>query len=140
MNKRWMSGALAAAALTLVAGGAVAAQRVARPANRLRGALQALGVTAAQKAEIRAVMQQRRTENQALVQQARAARMALAEAIAAVPPDAGAVEAASANLGALQAQVIASRARVMGQVFQSLTPEQQQKLQTRLAGRKARGR
>ena len=135
MNKKWISGVVVATALTLAVGGAVAAQGFARPANRLRAVLQAkaLGVTAEQQEQIKALVQQQRTENQALIEQVRAARQALAAAISAVPPDAGAVEAASANLGALQAQAIATRARAMGQIFQLLRPDQQQKLQTRLA-------
>ncbi len=137
MTRRWMGAAiLAAIGIGPMTGSAVAAQRLTPPRHGLLIALRAVGVSAEQRQEIKTLVQQHQTEARPLIRQAAAARLALQEAVSAVPPDDAAVSTASANLAAVQAQAIATRARMTAQVFQRLTPDQQQKLQTLVARRK----
>jgi Spy/CpxP family protein refolding chaperone len=137
MTTGWIRAAAVAALISAPAGiTTVTAQGIAARRNPLLAALRALGVTDAQKQQIRAVVRQNRGGLQPLMRQVAAARIALQEAVAAVPPNDGAISSASANLAAAQAQASEARGRIVAQIVQLLTPEQQQALQARIARRK----
>ena len=137
MSQRWIRTALVAALLVAPATFITAsAQGFAARRNPLRVALRAVGVTDAQKQQIKAVAKQHQGEAQTVRRQVVAARGALREAVTAVPPNDAAVTEASANLAAAQAQATAARAKAVAEIFRLLTPEQQQKLQRLVARRK----
>ena len=89
-----------------------------------------LGITDAQKAQIKAVMQSHREERQALARRAADARAALRAAVTADTPDETAIRQRSAELAAVQADMAVARARVQAEVFQQLTPEQRAQAKT----------
>jgi Spy/CpxP family protein refolding chaperone len=84
-----------------------------------------LGVTDAQKAQIKGVMQSHREEWQALGQRAAAARAALNDAVTADTPDEATIRQRSADVAAVQADIAVARARARAEIFKQLTPEQQ---------------
>jgi Spy/CpxP family protein refolding chaperone len=89
-----------------------------------------LGVTDAQKAQIKAVMQSHREERQGFATRAADARAALRAAMTADPPDEAAIRQRSAELAAVQADMAVARARVRAEVLQQLTPEQRAQAKT----------
>jgi protein CpxP len=101
-------------------------------------ALGQLDLTAAQREQVQAILQQHRAERQVLAQQARAARLALNQAVEAPTVDEGAIKAASASLGEVHTQMALMRARVRSEVLQVLTPEQRAKAEALKAERAER--
>jgi len=90
-------------------------------------ALGQLDLTAAQREQVHAILQQHRDESRVLAKQARAAREALDQAVEAPTIDEGAIKAATANMAEAHAQMALLRARVRADVLQVLTPEQREK-------------
>jgi Spy/CpxP family protein refolding chaperone len=86
-----------------------------------------LGLTDAQREQVRAVMQSHGAELKALADRAFAAHEALHAAIAADPVDEGTIRARSGDVAAVQADEAVTRARIRAEVFQVLTPEQRAK-------------
>lgn len=86
-----------------------------------------LGITDVQREQIKAVMEQHRTEFQVIQERARTARSALHAAVTADVVDEGLVREKSAALAAVQADRAILGARVRSEVFNLLTPEQQAK-------------
>jgi protein CpxP len=104
-----------------------------------------LGVTDAQKEQIKGVMQSHREEWQALGRRATAARAALNDAVTADTPDDSAIRLRSAEVAAVQADIAVARAHARAEIFQQLTPEQraqartlQSQVKDRLAKRRQR--
>jgi len=111
----------------------------------LRRLASRLGVTDAQKAQIKGVVQSHRQEWQVLAQRAAAARAALNDAVSADTPDEATIRQRSADVAAVQADIAVARAQARAEVFKQLTPEQQteartlrSKMKDRLAARRQR--
>ncbi len=86
-----------------------------------------LGLTDAQKDQIKTIMQSHRDELQGLGQRAADARQALHQAELTDPVDEGAIRDKSTALAAVEADLAVSRAHIRSEVFQVLTPDQQAK-------------
>jgi periplasmic protein CpxP/Spy len=84
-----------------------------------------LGLSDAQKDQIKGIVQSHRDEWTSLAGRAATARKALGDAIAADPVDDNAVRQASAGVAAVQADIAVARAHARAEIFQVLTPEQQ---------------
>ena len=141
---RTAAGVLAAGLVVLTAGGSRAAQRQVVP-PRMGAAVQMgmplglgpglnwaqLGVTDAQRQQIRAIIQQNRANLQPLRQRERAARAALVAAETAEPLDEGAIRARVAELAVIQGDLAVARAQLRASLLQVLTPEQQERVRQR---------
>jgi protein CpxP len=93
----------------------------------MRWAGRELGLTDAQKDQIRSILQSHRTELQAYGDRMRDARQALQAAIGADPIDDNAIRQASAGVAAVEADMAVARAHIRGEIWQVLTPDQQAK-------------
>jgi protein CpxP len=123
----------------LLAGGAIpaAAQATdARPAHHggrgwffLRG----LDLTDTQKEQARDVLRAARPRIAPLADEARKAHRTLFQAVTAPAPDEGAIRAAADAVGRAAGALAVERAKVGTELRALLTPEQQQKLDERLA-------
>ena len=98
-----------------------------------------LGLSDDQRQEVRRIMELHKAERQAIFQRLREARRAQSGAVMAVPVDEGAVRARSAELAKVEADAAVLRARVHAEVYNVLTPEQQEKAKALRAEREARG-
>lgn len=83
-----------------------------------------LGLTEAQREQVRTIMQSHRDEARPMLEKMRAARQALRAAETADKVDEGAIRTAHKALSELQEDVAVQRARVRSEVWQVLTPEQ----------------
>jgi len=88
-----------------------------------------LGITDAQKEQIKNIATSHRDEWKALADRERAARQALNEAVTADTIDEGLIRQRSAEVAAVEADLAVTRARTHAEVFQILTPEQKAKAQ-----------
>lgn len=86
-----------------------------------------LGVTDAQRDQIKAVLQSHADELKALGERARDARQALRAAMTADAPDDNAIRQASAGVAAVEADRAVAQAHIRAEVWQLLTPDQQAK-------------
>jgi protein CpxP len=89
-----------------------------------------LNLTDAQRDQVKSIADSHKDDTQALIAHERDARQALDAAITAPQFDEGAVRTAAANLAQVDADFAVLRARVFSEVFQVLTPEQQDQLKT----------
>ena len=108
-----------------------------------RIALRQLGLTDAQKQQLKGVAEAHRDETTALRQRLQASRTALREATAATPLDEALVKQRRLDLSAVQADRTALGARIRAEMLQGLTPDQQAQLnalQDRSHNRKRRRR
>ena len=96
-----------------------------------------LDLTSDQRDRVRQIMDSHRDEQRALGDRAMKAHEALQDAIT-VTFDEGAVRARAADVSAVDADMAVAQARVVGEVYQILTPEQQEKLKTQQADMKTR--
>lgn len=96
------------------------------PMGMLPG-LNQVGLTDAQRAQVRAVLEQERPTGDPGAQ-VRQAEQALHAAILADAPDASAIDAAKAALNAAHAAELDHRVQVMEKIAQILTPAQRQQL------------
>jgi len=99
-----------------------------RPApNGLFGGLmlEQLNLTDAQKAEVKGIVDAHRADVQALMERLGTARRNLESAISADVADEGAIRARAGDVASVDADMAVMRARIRGQVFQILTPDQQ---------------
>jgi Spy/CpxP family protein refolding chaperone len=94
-----------------------------------------LGLTDAQRDQIRALFDQHKAEFQTAHEAARTAREAQQTALDAATLDEGAVRAAATTLASAEADVLILTAKVKAEALQLLTPEQLTKLQERKAER-----
>jgi protein CpxP len=140
----------AAAAVVSLALGGVALAQPGRGEHRgmwggghrgMRGAglpFAQLNLSDDQRQEIRRIMDQHRTERQALMQRLHESRRAQADAVRAVPADEAAIRARSAEVAKVETDAALLRARVHGEIFNVLTPDQQAKAKELRAEREAR--
>ena len=84
-----------------------------------------LGLTDAQKEQIKGVVEARGEEWKAVSERMRTARQALDEAINSDAVNEALIRQLSADVAAVEADANVARARVRAEVFQFLTPEQQ---------------
>ena len=96
-----------------------------------------LDLTSDQRDRVRQVMDSHRDEQRALGDRAMKAHDALQEAVTSTF-DEGAVRARAADVAAVEAGMAVAQARVFGEVYQLLTPEQQEKLKKQEAEMKER--
>lgn len=97
------------------------------PMGMVRLALGRLGLSPEQKQQVRTIVGNHKAEFQGIQDRAIPARRALADAIAA--GDEAAIRQRSADLSAVQTETALLAAKVHGEIFKILTPEQQQKAQ-----------
>jgi protein CpxP len=84
-----------------------------------------LGLSEAQRDQIRSIVDSRREDMRGLGEKARAAREALQEAVTAEVMDEGLIRARAADLATIESDLVVARARLRSEVFQVLTPDQQ---------------
>jgi Spy/CpxP family protein refolding chaperone len=124
---------VAALGVTVGLGTAVFAQSHGPGAGEHRGmhrgfpGLRQLELSADQRQEIRRLMESHKAERDAIEGRLREARRAEAEAVMAVPVDESAIRTRSAELAKVEADAAVLRARVHAEVYNVLTPEQQEK-------------
>jgi periplasmic protein CpxP/Spy len=99
-----------------------------------------LGLTDAQRQQLKGVVQSHRDEMASLRQRLQAARSALRQATSAVPLDEALVKQRRADLSAARADGTALRGRVRSEVLQVLTPDQQAQLKSLQDGARRRRR
>ena len=86
-----------------------------------------LNLTDAQREQVRTIMESHRDQQKAIGDRMQAARKALHDAIAAENLDESAIRAAAADLGTIEADAAVLQAKIRGEVFALLTPEQAKK-------------
>jgi Spy/CpxP family protein refolding chaperone len=89
--------------------------------------LRELGLTDAQREQVKAIFDSHKDEFQAIGERLKTAHQSQQAASEVQPFDEAAIRAASANIAAVQADAAVLRAKVHAAVFQVLTPEQQEK-------------
>ena len=97
-----------------------------------------LGLSDDQRQEVRKIMDLHKAERQAIGQRLRDARRAQEEAVTAVPVDEAAVRTRSAELAKVESDAAVLRAKVHAEVYNVLTPEQQEKAKALRAEREQR--
>jgi protein CpxP len=97
-----------------------------------------LGITDAQRTQIKGVMEQHKAEFQAIRERARTARTELHAAVKTDVVDEALIREKHAAVATIQADMAILGARVRGEVFNLLTPEQQAKAKERRAQREQR--
>jgi len=86
--------------------------------------LERVGLSDAQKEQLKTIMQSHQADLTALGSRERTAREALNDAITADVPNEGLIRARSADVAAVEADMAVSRARIRSEVLQILTPDQ----------------
>ena len=106
-----------------------------------------LGLTDAQREQVRAIMESHRDEQRAIGERMQAARKSLHETIAADVFDEGVIRAKAGEIGAVEADAAVLQAKIRGEVFALLTPEQVKKakelrseMENRMKDGRGRGR
>ena len=99
------------------------------------GGLGQLGLSDDQRQEVRRIRDLHKAERQSIDERLRAARRAEEEAVMAVPVDEAKVRARSADLAKVASDAAVLRAKVHAEVYNVLTPEQQEKAKTLRAER-----
>ena len=89
--------------------------------------MRGLDLTDAQRDRVRAIMESHRDQQKAIGDRMQAAREALRAAIEAETTDEPAIRAAAADIGAIEADAAVLQAKIHGEVFGLLTPEQVKK-------------
>ncbi len=97
--------------------------------------LNRLGLSDAQRDQVRSIMDGHRTDQQSLGTRLRQAREALQKAVEAGTFDEGAVRQQSMALGEIETDLAVQRARVFSEIYQVLTPDQQSVLKEQEARR-----
>lgn len=105
-----------------------------------------LNLSDAQKDQVKSIADSHREELQGLAGRAGAARQALHGAVTADVLDEGLIRARAADLAAVESDLAVARARVHGELFRILTPDQQAqakdaqaRMQERRSDRRERG-
>jgi periplasmic protein CpxP/Spy len=101
--------------------------------------LRQLGLSDEQRQDVRRIMELHKAERQSIAQRLREARRSQSEAVVAVPVDESAVRARSAELAKVETDAAVLRARMHAEIYNVLTPEQQEKAKALRAEREARG-
>jgi Spy/CpxP family protein refolding chaperone len=102
------------------------------------GPIQRLGLTDAQQAQVKAIVESRAEEFRALGERAQDARRALQEAIATDPVNDVTIRQRSAELAAVEADLAIASAHARAEVIKILTTEQRQQLEKFAADRQDR--
>jgi len=84
-----------------------------------------LNLTDAQREQVKSVLDSHRDETRALADKSGTAHRALAAAISAEQFDESAIRARSADVAAADADMAVLQARIHGEIWQLLTPDQQ---------------
>lgn len=95
------------------------------PLGEFRMMAERLGLTDAQKAQIKSILQSHKDEWKALADRAATAHKALQDAVTADPIDDELIRQRSAAVAAVQADVAVARAHTRAEILQVLTPDQQ---------------
>jgi Spy/CpxP family protein refolding chaperone len=90
-----------------------------------------LGLTEAQRDQVKAIAESHKADWRALADRARDAHLALNEAVTTAPVDEALIRQKSSEVAAVDADMAVARARALAEVFQILTPEQKEKLKVR---------
>jgi protein CpxP len=145
IQKTKIAAVIAAVGVAIGLGTAVSAQPREPAGGEHRGmrggfpGLGQLGLSDDQRQEVRRIMELHKAERQAIGQRLREARRAQSDAVMTVPVDESAVRARSAELAKVETEAAVLRARVHAEVYNVLTPEQQEKAKALRAEREARG-
>jgi Spy/CpxP family protein refolding chaperone len=110
------------------------------PMGPLMPLLARLGLSDAQKDQVKAIMQSHADEFKALGTRAAAAHTALETAETTDPVDEGTIRQMSAEVAAVDADMAVARAHVRSEVFQVLTADQKTQAKQLMAKRGGRGR
>jgi protein CpxP len=92
-----------------------------------------LGLTDAQKAQIRTLLTEQRTALKGTFDSLRQAEQQLDVAITEIPPDSGLIQVQVTAVATIQTQLLMARATTESKIYQMLTPAQQQKAQEWIA-------
>ena len=93
-----------------------------------------LGLTDAQRDQVKAIAESHKADWRALADRARTAHMALNQAVTTAPIDEALIRQKSSEVAAVDADMAVARARAYAEVFQILTPEQKEKVKSRREG------
>ncbi len=93
----------------------------------LRAGIRELGITKAQREQIRGILEEHKPELRALADRGIATRRTLHDAVAADVIDEALIRERSAAVAAVRADAAVMRSRIRAEVFQALTPEQRAK-------------
>ena len=104
----------------------------------IREPLRELGLTDAQREQVKGIFESHKDEFQAIGERMKTARQAQQAAIETAPLDEATIRAKSADIAAVEADAAVLRAKVHAAVFQVLTPEQQEKAKSLKAEREQR--
>jgi Spy/CpxP family protein refolding chaperone len=107
------------------------------PLGFLGPVVERLGLTDAQKDQVKAILAAHQTDLKTLVGEAATAHKALDQAILLDPVSDAAVQSASAGVAAVEAQMAVVAAHVRAEVFQVLTDDQKAQIKTMVAKRDA---
>lgn len=88
--------------------------------------LMRLDLSSDQRDRVRQVMESHRGEQRALGEKARAAHQALQDLLSSPNADEGTIRARAADVAGIEADAAVLHARIFSEVYQILTPEQQQ--------------
>ena len=112
---------------------------IGRMAHGVQGLpLRQLELTDAQREQVRGIVSARSADFKSIADRLRVAREAQHAAVTRVPVDESEVRARVSETAAIEADAAVLRARVHEQIYQVLTPEQQQKAKTLQAERQKR--
>ena len=100
------------------------------PLGRLRAIAPRLGLSDAQKGQIKGIVQSHRDEWKALADRAASARNALSDAMKADTIDDNVIRQRSADVAAVRADMAVAFAHARTEIVQVLTPDQQAQLKT----------
>jgi len=87
--------------------------------------LQALNLTEAQQDQVKQLVQQSRAQNQSVAEQLRSAMDAQRKAVETIPVDEGLIRSTTQALVEAQTEMAIQQARLQGEIFALLTPDQQ---------------
>jgi len=108
------------------------------PGGLLGPMLRQLNLTSDQQDRVKQILDSHRADQQALGQRAMTAHQALQDAMTSSTFDEATIRARAADVAAVDADAAVAEARLYGEVFQILTPDQQSKLQQLQADMKSR--
>jgi Spy/CpxP family protein refolding chaperone len=87
--------------------------------------LQALNLTEAQQDQVKQLREQYRTQSQSIGEQLRSAMEAQRKAVETIPVDEGAIRSTTQAIVEAQTEMAIQQARLQGEIFSLLTPDQQ---------------
>jgi protein CpxP len=100
--------------------------------------LRELSLTEAQRTQVQQLVQKHREGTRTLMADAQKARAAQRQAMEAIPINESAIRTAAAAVAEVEADLAVQQAQLQNEIFNVLTPEQQQQLQKVRADREAR--